>query len=137
MLKVKARKMYNKRKFGQPYKADLKRLSTEFLVAKKKAQETFLRSVLQNEGRCWTEFYKYVKRRKGTRENILANKDHNGRSITDPTEKANSLNSYYASLFIFERNNPQIQPTESGKSFTISINIISKRLLAIGRKKSV
>jgi len=48
----------NKKKIGQPYKAELKRLSKELLVAKKKAQETFLRSGLQNEGRCWTEFYK-------------------------------------------------------------------------------
>jgi hypothetical protein len=61
-LKVKVRKMYNKRKFGQPYQRELKRLSMELLVAKKKAQETFLRAVLQNEGRCWTEFYKYVGR---------------------------------------------------------------------------
>ena len=47
-LKVKVRKIYNKRKFGYPYKADLKRLSKELLVAKKKAQERFLLSVLQN-----------------------------------------------------------------------------------------
>ena len=26
--------------------------------SKEEAQETFLRSVLQNEGRCWTEFCK-------------------------------------------------------------------------------
>ena len=32
--------MYNKRKYGQPYQAELKRLSEELLVAKKKAQET-------------------------------------------------------------------------------------------------
>jgi len=56
-LKVKMRKMHNKRKFGQPYHAELKRLSKESLVAKNKAQETFLRSVLQTECRCWTEFY--------------------------------------------------------------------------------
>jgi hypothetical protein len=67
-LKVKVRKMYNKIIFGQPYQRELKRLSKELLVAKKKAQETFLRSVLQNEGSCWTEFYKYVKRRKGNRK---------------------------------------------------------------------
>ena len=36
--------MYNKRKFGQPYQADLKRLSKELVIAKKKDQETFLRS---------------------------------------------------------------------------------------------
>jgi len=41
-LKVKARKMYNKRIFGQNYQADLKQLSKELLVAKKKTQETFL-----------------------------------------------------------------------------------------------
>ena len=42
----------------QPYQAELKRLSEELLVAKKKAQETFLCSVLQNEGKCWAEFYR-------------------------------------------------------------------------------
>ena len=73
-LKVKVRIINNMRKFGQTYQEELKRLSKELLVAKK-AQETFLRSVLQNEGRCWTEFYKYVKRRKGSRESIPAIKD--------------------------------------------------------------
>ena len=62
-LKVKVRKMYNMRKSEQSYQADLKRLSKELLVAKK-AQEKFLRLVLRNEVRCWTEFYKYVKRHK-------------------------------------------------------------------------
>ena len=51
----KVRKLYNKTKFGQPYGADLKQISKEFLVTKKKAQETFLCLVLQNEDRCWTE----------------------------------------------------------------------------------
>jgi hypothetical protein len=49
LLKVKIRKMYNKRTFGQPYQAELKRLCKELLVAKEKAQETFLRSVLQKK----------------------------------------------------------------------------------------
>lgn len=136
-LKVKVRKMYNKRKLGHPYQRELKRLSKELLVAKKKAQETFLRSVLQNEGSCWTEFYRYVKRRKGNRENIPAIRDHKGTLVTDPLEKANSLNFYYASIFSCESSNPEIQPTHSGKPFTININIIRKRLSAIGRKKSV
>ena len=37
-LKLKVRKMYNTRKFGQPYQAELKRLSKELLVVEKKAQ---------------------------------------------------------------------------------------------------
>jgi hypothetical protein len=41
--------VYNKRKCGQHYQADLNPFSKELLVAKKKAQETFLRSVLQKE----------------------------------------------------------------------------------------
>jgi len=136
-LKVKVRKMYNKRKFGQPYQAELNRLSKELLVAKEKAQKTFLHSVLKNESKCWTELYKYVKRRKGNRESILAIKDQNGKLVTDPIEKTNSLNSYYASLFSCERNNPQILSTESGKPFTVTINTVRKGLSAIGRKKSV
>jgi hypothetical protein len=61
------------------------------------AQETFLRSILKNEGKCWTEFYKYVKRRKVNRENIPAIKDGNGRLSTDSIEQANYLNFYYSS----------------------------------------
>jgi hypothetical protein len=136
-LKVKVRKMYNKRKFGQLYRRELKRLSKELLVVKKKAPGTFLRSVLQNEGRCWTEFYKYVKRRKGNRENIRAIKDHNSKLITDPLEKIDCLNSYYASLFSCKSNNPEVPPAQPGKPFTININITRKRLSSIGRKKFV
>jgi len=136
-LKVKVSKMYNKRTFGQPYQAELKRLSKELLVAKKKVQDIVLCSVLQNECSCWTQFYKYVKRRKGNRESIPEIKNQNGKFVTDPKEKANSLNSYYVSLFSCERNNPQIQSKESGKPFIISINIIKKQLSAIGKKKSV
>jgi len=108
-LRVKARKIYNKGKFVQPYQAEPKRFSKELLVAKKRAQETFLRSVLQNEGRCWTEFCKYVKRRKGNRESIPAVRDQNGNLVTVPIEKAKFLNSYHASLFSCEGDNPQIQ----------------------------
>ena len=64
-------------------------------------------------------------------------KDHNCKLIRYPIEKSNSLNSYYASLFSHQRNNPEIQSTESSNPFTISVNIIRKRLSAIGRKKSV
>jgi hypothetical protein len=45
-LKVKVRTVYNKRKAGQHYQAVLKRLSKKLLIAKNKAQETFLSLVL-------------------------------------------------------------------------------------------
>ena len=88
---------------------EMKRLSKELLAAKKKtAQETFLWSVLRNEGNCCSEFYKYVKRRKGNREIIPAIKDHNRTITRDSTEKANILTSYYASVFCCDRNIPKI-----------------------------
>ena len=37
---------------------------------KQNAQETYLWSVLQNKGKCWIEFYKYVKWHKVNRENV-------------------------------------------------------------------
>jgi hypothetical protein len=74
---------------------------------------------------------------KRNRENILAIKDHDGKLITQPIEKANILNSYYASIFSCKRTYPQIQSTDSGKPVTVSTNSIRKRLSAIGRKKSV
>ena len=136
-LKSKVRKAYNRRKLGEHYQEELKRLSKQLLTAKKDAQETFLRSVLRNEGKCWSEFYKYVKRRKGNRENIPAIKDCNGRLIIDSIEKANSLNFYYSSVFSCERNIQQIECSNSGEPFAISTKTIRKRLAAIGKNKSI
>ena len=59
-LKIKARTAYEGRKFGELFQTDLKTLSRQLLAGKKR---TFLRSVLQNEGKCWRQFYKYVKKR--------------------------------------------------------------------------
>ena len=132
-LKEMARRLYNKRKSGPLYKVELKRLSKELLAAKKTAQVTFLRSVLRKEGNCWSEFYKYVKSRKGNREIISAINDHNGRIIRDTTEKANILNSYYASVFCCDRNIPKTQLANSGETFIINTKVIRKRLAKIGR----
>jgi hypothetical protein len=104
------------------------------LLAKQNAQETFLRTVLKHEGNCSAEFYKYVKRRRGNRENIPAIKDVNGRLITDPTEKANFLNFYCSSIFSCERSTPQIQHRGT---LEVSTKIIRKRLAEIGKNKSV
>ena len=79
------------------------------------------------------QFYKYVRRHKGNRESIPANRDNEGKLVTDTIEKANALNNYYASLFSRESINPQIQATETGKSFTISTNVIRKRISVIGK----
>ena len=92
-LKSKVRKAYNRRKLGVHCTEKLKQLSNQLLAAKKSAQEAFLKSVLSKEGNCWSDFYIYVKRRKGNRENIPAIKDCNGRIITDAIEKANKFNS--------------------------------------------
>ena len=108
-LKLKVRKAYNRRKLGELHVEELKRLTKQLLAAKKKRQRDFFRSVLRNEGRCWPEFYKYVKRRKGYRENIPAIRDCNGQPIIDPIEKANSLNYYYSSVFSSEGNIQHIQ----------------------------
>jgi hypothetical protein len=98
-LKIKIRKEYNRRKLGEQLLQELKRLSKQLLAAKKSAQEKFFRSLLSKEGKCWPEFYKYVKRWKGYREIIPAIKECNGRLITDPIQKVNSLNYYYSSVF--------------------------------------
>ena len=87
----------------------LKHLSKQLRAAKKEAQEAFLKSILNKEGKCWSNFYKYVKRRKENRDNIPAIKDGDGRIVTLPTEKANLINLYYSSLFSSEDNIPHIQ----------------------------
>jgi hypothetical protein len=135
-LKVKVRRAYNRRKLGEHYQQELKRLSQK-LSAKRNAQETFLRSILQNEGKSWAEFYRHVKRCKGNKENIPAIRDCNGQHITDPVEKANNLNNYYASVFSYKRDIPEIKASHVYEHFTIKIRIIRKWLAMIGRNKSV
>src|SRR5215469_7038967 len=136
-LKVKVRRAYNRRKLGEHYQQELRWLSQKLLSAKRNAQETFLGSLLQNEGNSWAEFYRYVKRRKGNRENTPMIRDCNGGHITDPVEKANILNNYYASLFSYERDIPEIKTAHVYEPFTIKIRFIRKRLAMIRRNKSV
>jgi hypothetical protein len=61
----------------------------------------------------------------------------NGGHISDRVGKANSLNSYYSSVFTCERNIPEINSTSSDKPFTFIISSIRRRLAMIGRNKSV
>jgi len=136
-LKSKVRKAYNRRKLGAHCIEELKQLSKQLLAAKKSAQEAFLKSVLSKEDKCWSEFYKYVKRRKGNRGNIPAIKDCNGLIITYSIQKANSLNFYYSSVFSSEGNIPNIQGKISSNPITSDTKIIRKRIAAIGKIKSV
>ena len=59
-LKGKVRRAYNRRELGEHYQQKLKRLSHKLLAAKRNAQETFFRSLLQIEGKSLAEFYRYV-----------------------------------------------------------------------------
>jgi hypothetical protein len=127
-LKVKVRRAYNRRKLGEHYQAELKRLSRKLFTAKRNAQETFLRSVLQNEGKSWSEFYRFVNRRKGNRRNIPAIKDCKGGLIPDPVDKANNLNNYYASVFSCERHIPDTISNHSDKPFTIKMALLGSGL---------
>jgi hypothetical protein len=61
----------------------------------------------------------------------------NGGQITDPVDKANNLNNYYASVFSCERDIPDRNSTHPDKPFNIKISIIRKRLAMIRRNKSV
>ena len=98
------------------------------------AQEAFLKSILSKEGKCWSDFYKYVKRRKGNKENIPAIKDCNGRIITDAIEKAITFNSYYLTVFSSEGNILLIQGENTGNPFTTNIKTMRRRVKVIGKK---
>jgi len=138
-LKVKVTRVYNRRKLGERYQEELKRLSKKkkLFTAKRIVQETFLSSLLQKEGKSWSEFYRFENRSKGNRENISSIKGCNGGLITDPVDKANNSNNYYASVFSCGRDIPDINSTHSDNPFTIKISIIRKRLAMFRRNKSV
>jgi len=136
-LKSKVRKAYNRRKLAVHCTEKLKQLSKQLLAVKKSAQEAFLKSTLSKEGKCWSDSYKYLKRRKGNRENIPAFKDCNGRIITDAIEKANTFNSYCSTIFSNEGNILHIQGENAGDPFITDIKTIRRRIKAIGKNKSV
>jgi hypothetical protein len=136
-LKVKVTRAYSRRKLGEHYQAELKRLSKKLLTTKRSAQETFLSAILQNESKSSSKFYRYVNRRKGYRENIPTIKDGNGGHMTDPVGKANNLNNYYASVFSSEVTSRKKNSSYSETPFIIKTNIIRKRLVMIGRRKLV
>jgi hypothetical protein len=137
LLKRKVRKAYNKRSLGGSYKEELKRLSKLLITAKKAAQETFLNKILRNEGRSWTAFYKYVKRRRGSRANIPSIRDKKGRIITDPKEKANEFNAYYATVFNTPDNIQLIPDGNIVQTFAVDSKVIRRRIQRIGKNKSV
>ena len=110
----------------------MKQLSTHLLAAKKSAQEAFLKLVLNKDSKCWSEFYKYIKRRKENKENIPAINDCNGRNITDSIEKANSLNFYYYS--VFGSDFLKIQGKISSEPFTIDTKTLGKGLQLSGKQ---
>jgi hypothetical protein len=114
-VKLRVRKACNRRKSGQQYREDLKRLSKQLLLAKKNAQKSFLRFELKLN---WTEFYEYVKRRKG--EDIAVVKDSSGRLTAVSIEKANSLYFYCSWVFKSEGSIPQIQCANSCEPFANS-----------------
>ena len=136
-LKIKVRKAYNRRKLGTKHMDQLKQLSKSLLAAKKQAHETYLKTILSKEGKCWSEFYKYVIRRRGNRESIPAIKDCNGNTTTDPAGKANLLNCYFSTIFTIGDNIPQTKGINPIKPFRIEIKTIRRRIKSIGKNKSV
>ena len=93
-------------------------------------------AVLRNRGKSWSEFYKYVKRREGNKEIIPEIKDHNRPIISDTTDKAYILNSYYSSVFCSDRYISEIKLNNSGETFIINTKVIRISLAKIGRYKS-
>jgi len=136
-LKSKVRKEYNRRKLGVHGTEKLRQISKQPLAAKKSAQEAFLKSILSKDGKCWSDFYKYVKRRKGNREYIPAINDCNGRIITGAIEKANTFNCYYSTVFSSEGNILHIQDENTGDPFTADIKTIRRKIKAKGKNKSI
>jgi hypothetical protein len=63
-----------------------------------------------------------VKRHKGKRGNIAAIEDGNGTIISDSTDKANMLNSYYVSIFSCDRNIPNVKSAHSLETFIMNTN---------------
>ena len=135
-LKIKFRKAHNGKTLGEQHPEELKRISKQLLVPpppppKKKNSLDFFRSVLSKEVKCWSEFYKYVKRRKRCGENIPAINCYNVRLIIDPIEKVNSLHYYHCWAFSSEGNTKHIQRAKSGAPFTVDTKIIRQSVAAI------
>jgi hypothetical protein len=104
------------------------------VISQEKCTGVIFKIYTKNEGMCWTLFYKYVK---VMVEDIAKINDGHGRLITDLIEKANAQNCCYSSLFSSENSISQMKCANSCKPFTISTEIMRRRLEAISKNKSV
>ena len=107
------------RKLGADYKAKLKRLSNKLLSAKRNALDNFLSFILQNEGKSWSEFYRFVNRRKGNRENFPLLKDGNGGLITDPVKKGKSFKQLLCLCLQLREGHPEYKRNLLGKKLSL------------------
>ncbi len=76
---------------------------------KKIVQEAYLKNILDGKGNNWTGFYKYVRRRKGNKEDIPVIRENGNTLITDNRAKADAFNKYFSSVFKNSTDHPFIQ----------------------------
>ncbi len=69
-MKRKTRKAFNNRHRSETDRIHFRNCSKELEREKKIAQEIFLKHILDGEGNNWSGFYKYVRRRRGNKEEI-------------------------------------------------------------------
>lgn len=133
-LKRKTRRAYGKRKISDKHYENFKNLSQELLNAKIIAQEGYLATILADENKSWKNFFKYVRRRKGNREEIPSLKDSSNNLVVDQKQKANIFNRYFASVYRDKREG--VVNECDGESFVLNPGALRKRIAKIGFNKS-
>ena len=136
-LKRKLRKSYSQRKESVVKQTKFTQLAKELLNAKKKAQENYLNKLFKGEQNGWGEFYKYVKRRRKDDYSSPPLKNDFNQFIVQDREKAEKLNSYYATVFGRRAIIPNLVSVENTGQFSIKPRDIRRRISKLKTRKSV
>ena len=100
-LKRKARKYHNVNKHTQKYTEDILNIKAELNKAKAEAKDKYMQNMFKigdaNGG--WTNMYRHVKRQKGNERDIPTLIHENGEKYINDIDKAESLNTYFSSVF--------------------------------------
>ncbi len=122
-MKRITRKAFKNRKRSSEHINIFRNRSKELERKKKIVQEAYLKNILDGKGNNWT-FYKYVRRRKGNKEDVPVIRENGSTLITDNRAKVDAFNKYFSSVFKNSTDHPFIQVCSVANQFNIEVNVL-------------
>lgn len=135
-LKRKVRLAFNRRHRSIADMIKFKKYYKELEKEKKIAHELFLRNMLETGRNNWSSFYKYVRRRRGNKEEIQEIRVADNEPLHGDQAKANAFNAYFVSVFKPERAQEQVHYFPVENQFKLHAWELRNRIKSLENGKS-